>query len=62
MLYDLQRGYPDDFEFERRMGRRFRHDRDLGDWMDAQRQEAIEIMNSMLQEIGHNPLRGINEW
>lgn len=61
MLYDSHRGYPDDFEFEMRMGKRFRSDHDLGAWMDAQRQEAIETMNSMLQEIGHHPLRGINQ-
>ena len=62
MLYDLHRGFPDDYEFERRIDRRFRRDRDLGDWMDTQRQEAIEIMNSILEEIGHQPLRGIKEW
>ncbi len=62
MLYDIYRGYPDDFEFERRIGGRFRRDRDLSDWMDVQRQKAIEIMNSVLQEIGYQPLRGINKW
>jgi hypothetical protein len=62
MLYDLRRGYPNDFDFDRRMDKRFRRDRDLGDWMDTQRQEAIETMNLMLTEIGHQHLRGINEW
>ncbi|MBN1812655.1 MAG: HNH endonuclease [Anaerolineae bacterium] len=61
-LYELDRGYPNDFEFDKRMDRRFRRDRDLGEWMDTQRQEAIETMNSILQEIGHQPLRGINKW
>ena len=61
MLYDLRSGFPDEFEFERRYARSIRSDRDLGDWMDTQRQEAIKIMNSMLLEIGHQPLRGINE-
>lgn len=40
----------------------FRRDRDLGQWMDEQRQRAIELMNSMLTEIGHRPLRGIHGW
>jgi hypothetical protein len=61
MLYDYHRGYPNDFELEKQMDRRFRGDRNLGDWMDAQRQEAIETMNSMLQEIEHQPLRGIDQ-
>ena len=39
----------------------FRHDRNLGDWMDKQRQEAIKIMNSLLEEIGMQPLRGLRE-
>jgi hypothetical protein len=60
MLYEHYRGYPGSFELERQMDSLFRRDRDLGAWMDAQRQEAIEIMNSMLEEIGHQPLRGIS--
>jgi hypothetical protein len=39
----------------------FRHDRDLGNWMDKQRQEAIDIMNSLLQQLGMQPLRGLRE-
>lgn len=39
----------------------FRHNRDLGNWMDKQRQEAIEIMNSLLGELGMQPLRGLRE-
>lgn len=41
--------------------RGFRHDHDLGGLMDKQRQEAIEIMNSLLEEIGMQPLRGLRE-
>jgi hypothetical protein len=39
----------------------FRHDRDLGNSMDQQRQEAIDIMNSLLQEVGMQPLSGLRE-
>jgi len=39
----------------------FRHDPDLGGWMDKKRQEAIEIMNSLLEENGMQPLRGLRE-
>lgn len=39
----------------------FRYDRDLGSWMDKQRQEAIDIMNSLLEEVGMQPLRGLRE-
>lgn len=38
-----------------------RHDNDLGAWMDMQRQEAINIMNSVLNEAGLQPLRGLRE-
>ena len=62
MLYDYHRGHPGDFEFDRQIGKDFRSDRDLGDWMDTQRQEAIETMNSILQEIGYQSLRGIGQW
>jgi hypothetical protein len=41
--------------------RRFRPSRSLCHWMNGRRQEVIDIMNSMLQEIGHPPLRGIND-
>jgi hypothetical protein len=37
----------------------FRGDRDLGNWMDKKRQEAIDIMNSILEEVGMQPLRGL---
>ena len=39
----------------------FRSDRDLGNWMDEKRQEAIDIMNSLLDEVGMQPLRGLRE-
>lgn len=39
-----------------------RHDRSLGNWMDEQRQSAITLMNYLLDEIGLQPLRGIDEW
>lgn len=39
----------------------FRHDRDLGDWMDKQREEAIKVMNSLLDEVGMQPLRGLRD-
>ncbi len=39
----------------------FRHDRDLGGWMDKQRQSAIDIMNSLLGELGIPVLRGLRE-
>jgi hypothetical protein len=38
-----------------------RHDPDLGNWMDKQRQEAIDIMNSLLNEIEMPPLRGLRD-
>ncbi len=50
--------YPKDFEDHME---RFRHDADLGKWMDNQRQEAIEIINSLLEEIGMQPLRGLRD-
>jgi len=62
MLYQYRWGYRHDYELEALVDENFRRDRDLGNWMDAQRQEAIEIMNSIIQEIGHQPLRGIREW
>ena len=39
----------------------FRDDRDLGNWMDEKRQEALDIMNSLLEEVGMQPLRGLRE-
>ncbi len=59
MLIDYR---PDRFDLNRQMNRLFRDNRALGMWIDKQRQEAVEIMNSMLKEIGHQPLRKIGEW
>ncbi len=39
----------------------FRGNRDLGQWMDKKRQEAIDVMNSILEEVGMQPLRGLRE-
>jgi hypothetical protein len=47
-------------EFEELM-EGFRHDGNLGNWMDRQRQEAIDIMNSLLEEVGMQPLQGLKE-
>jgi len=38
----------------------FRGDRKLGTWMDEQRQKAIDIMNSLLEESGSPALRGFD--
>jgi hypothetical protein len=43
------------------MTRWFRSDRDLGQWMDDQRQRAINLMNVLLDEAGMQPLRGLHE-
>ena len=40
----------------------FREDRDLGKWMNEKRQEAIDIINSLLDEVGMQPLRGLREY
>ena len=40
----------------------FRQDRSLGSWMDENRQNAIKIINLLLNEIGLQPLRGIDEY
>jgi hypothetical protein len=37
----------------------FRSNRGLGESMDEQRQRAIDIMNSLLSEVGMQPLKGI---
>jgi hypothetical protein len=37
----------------------YRGDRALGVWMDKQRQEAIDIMNGLLDEVGMQHLRGL---
>jgi hypothetical protein len=44
---------------EMRLERCFRHNSSLGNMFDQKRQRAIEIMNSILKEIGQQPLSGI---
>jgi hypothetical protein len=49
-------------EMEMLMEKRFRHDLSVSSWMDQKRNEAIEILNSILGEIGHSPLRTMDKW
>jgi len=56
-----RRGAPGRMEMEAMMDG-FRHDRTLGSWMDDQRQKAIDVMNSLLEEIGLQPLRGLRDY
>lgn len=60
MFYEFGRsglfGYPGHLE---NMMDGFRQDRELGRWMDEQREKAIGIMNSLLEEVGMQPLQGI---
>jgi hypothetical protein len=44
------------------MERRFRNDRELRHHIDTIRNDAIGIFNSMLSEIGHQPLALIPIW
>lgn len=61
MLFHLRRSHRvRHFEIEEIM-EGFRHDSDLGNWMDKQRQEALNIMNSLLEDVGMQPLRGLRE-
>lgn len=46
-------------DFEGEFGPSFRGNRSLGGWMDERRNQTIELMNSILNEIGHPPLAGI---
>jgi hypothetical protein len=57
MQYRSVREY--EIEIERLLAQNFRQDRSLIGWIDQQRQEAIGVINSLLQEIGHEPLRAI---
>lgn len=59
MLYRLRydRPHPITHEMEMMMERRFRHDLPFGGWMDGKRSQAIELLNSILAEVGHPPLR-----
>lgn len=49
-------------EMEMIMEARFRHDQTFGRWMDEKRNEAINLLNSILTEIGHQPLRTMDRW
>ena len=62
MLVHLRHARPPDF-FDRMEPHfsRIRHDRDLGKWMDDERQMAIDLMNAMLEEVGVPPLKGIRD-
>ena len=60
MLYEMHGRGRGDLEME--FGPRFRGSPDLGGWMDERRNSAIDLMNSMLSEIGHPPLQGIHGW
>jgi hypothetical protein len=44
------------------MDRRLRDDRDLRQQIDTIRNDAINIFNSVLTEIGHQPLKAIPVW
>lgn len=41
---------------------RFRSDKQLGSFMDHERQKAVDLMNEMLREIGHEPIPGVGGW
>jgi len=60
MLFRLGRGRR--YEFEEMLERRFRNDFELSQWMDSERQAALDIINSILEEIGQSSLRGIGHW
>lgn len=53
--------YPPSHRMDRVLENRFRGDLDLGQWMDEKRREAIELMNSILREIGHPELRALRQ-
>jgi hypothetical protein len=49
------------FELDTLMECRFRGDRSLGGLIDGKRTEAIRLLNSILEEIGHGPLPTIGQ-
>lgn len=61
ILYQIRKAHFRDFDLEQYVEGRFRDDRELSEWMDFQRQEAIEIMNALLKEVGHQPLQGFQK-
>jgi hypothetical protein len=64
MLYRLRHRAPHRMmhEMEMEMEARFRYNRPVGEWMDEKRNEAIELLNSILEEIGHQPLCTMDRW
>jgi hypothetical protein len=56
-LYRNIREY--EIEIEKRMAEQFRHDRSLINWIDTRRQDAIDNINSILKQLGQEPLRAI---
>jgi hypothetical protein len=62
MLIYLRHARPSDFHDRLKPHfSRFRHNRGLADWMDHERQKAIDLMNEMLDELGIPPLKGIRD-
>ncbi len=55
----LMRSYLPGPGLHRFMEDRFRLDHDLGTWMDEKRSEAVAAMNTLLEEVGHVPLKVI---
>lgn len=51
--------YPPSRRMDRMLEDRFRGDFEIGEWMDEKRRDAIELMNSILREIGHPELRAL---
>lgn len=64
MMYNLRYRDPRSIthEMEMMMEQRFRHDLAIGGWMDEKRNEAIQVLNSILTEIGHAPLQTLDKW
>lgn len=64
MLYRLRYHRPNRIthEMEMMMERRFRDDLPFGSGMNEKRDEAIKILNTILEEIGHPPLKTMEEW
>lgn len=60
MLFRFRGAHRHPREFDELM-EGFRNDRGLGNWMDGQRQKAIDVLNSILEEVGMQPLRGLRE-
>ena len=57
--YRGSRHEPFDRRMEQAIGAHFRADASLDDYMNERRRDAIALMNMLLIEIGHSPLRGL---